>query len=92
MTRKIFTALSGSNNSGRGRFFYPRHGYGQISEAYHRGAREAGAEFHLSARVQSVEIENAASQGSIETVTAALARSMPTRCGRPFQLPFSPNA
>jgi protoporphyrinogen oxidase len=60
MTRKIFTALSGAGNSSRGRFFYPRRGYGQISEAYHRGAREAGAEIHLSARVQSVEIENAA--------------------------------
>jgi protoporphyrinogen oxidase len=60
MTRKIFNALSGAKNSGRGRFFYPRRGYGQISEAYHRGAREAGAEFHLSSRVQSVEIENAA--------------------------------
>jgi protoporphyrinogen oxidase len=60
MTRKIFAALSGAKNTTRGRFYYPRYGYGQISEAYHRGAREAGAEIHLSSRVQSVEIENAA--------------------------------
>jgi len=64
MTRKIFTALSGFNHSGRGRFFYPRHGYGQISDAYHRGAQEAGADIRLNARVQSVEIE----KGGVEIV------------------------
>lgn len=60
MTRKIFTALSGSKGGGKGRFFYPRHGYGQICDAYHRGAREAGADFRLGCRVRSVEIENTA--------------------------------
>ena len=60
MTRKIFTALSASKSDGRGRFFYPQHGYGQISEAYYRGARDAGADIRLSSRVQSVQIENAA--------------------------------
>jgi protoporphyrinogen oxidase len=58
MTRKIFTALSGAKNGGRGRFFYPRRGYGQISEAYGRGAQQAGAEVRLGARVQSVVTEN----------------------------------
>jgi protoporphyrinogen oxidase len=60
MTRKIFTALSGAKNGGGGRFFYPRRGYGQISEAYCRGARDAGAEIHVRSRVQSVEIEKGA--------------------------------
>jgi protoporphyrinogen oxidase len=60
MTRKIFTALSASKGDGRGRFFYPRQGYGQISEAYYRGAQDAGADIRLSARVQSVEIEGTA--------------------------------
>jgi protoporphyrinogen oxidase len=59
MTRKILTALSGSKNGGKGRFFYPRYGYGQICESYHRGARESGADFRLSCRVQSIEIGNA---------------------------------
>jgi protoporphyrinogen oxidase len=59
MTRKIFAALSGAKNGGRGRFFYPRQGYGQISEAYACAAREAGAELHLSSRVQFVEVRNA---------------------------------
>jgi protoporphyrinogen oxidase len=57
MTRKIFTALSGAKNGRGGRFFYPRRGYGQISEAYCRGARDAGAAIHVRSRVQSVEIE-----------------------------------
>ena len=60
MTRKIFRALSGAKNGGGGRFFYPRRGYGQISEAYFRGARDAGAEIHVRSRVQSVEIEKGA--------------------------------
>jgi protoporphyrinogen oxidase len=60
MTRKIFTALSGAKNSGGGRFLYPRSGYGQISEAYCRGARDAGAEIHVRSRVQSVEIQKGA--------------------------------
>jgi len=59
MTRKVFTALGVPKNGSRGRFFYPRHGYGQISEAYYSGARHAGADIYLGARVQSVEIENA---------------------------------
>jgi protoporphyrinogen oxidase len=58
MTRKIFSALSGAKNGRRGRFFYPRHGYGQISDAYYRSACAAGAEIHLRSRVRSVEIEN----------------------------------
>ena len=59
MTGKIFTALGSAKNRRRGRFFYPRHGYGQISEAYYRGARNAGADIRLNSRVQSVQIENA---------------------------------
>ena len=42
---------------GRGHFFYPQDGFGQISEAYYRAACEAGAQFYLNARVESVEIK-----------------------------------
>jgi protoporphyrinogen oxidase len=62
MTRKIFATISGSQANGRGRFFYNRKGYGQISEAYDRAAREAGAAVHLNSRVQAVEIENGAAR------------------------------
>jgi len=36
---------------GEGRFYYPRRGYGQLSEAYADAAREAGAEIRLGWRV-----------------------------------------
>jgi protoporphyrinogen oxidase len=57
MTRRIFAASSRPGTNNRGRFFYPRKGYGQISEAYCRAARDAGADVLLGARVQSVAIE-----------------------------------
>lgn len=56
MVRKILTAVPGLKPRGSGRFFYPRQGYGQISEAYRKAASDAGATFHLGARVQSVEM------------------------------------
>lgn len=65
MMRKIFTALSGSKSgSGKGRFYYPRRGYGQICEAYYRGAKDAGAEFCLGYRVQSIEMSDRGAQVS----------------------------
>jgi len=60
MLRKIFAALLGPNSNGRGRFFYPRYGYGQISEAYYHAACRAGADIHLGSRVQSLETEKGA--------------------------------
>jgi protoporphyrinogen oxidase len=55
MMRKVLSAVPGLKPKGSGRFFYPRRGYGQISEAYYRAALEAGGEVQLNARVQSVE-------------------------------------
>lgn len=56
MAQKILTAVPGLKPKGSGRFFYPRHGYGQISEALCQAACQAGAEVHLNSRVQSVEV------------------------------------
>ena len=56
MARKVLAAVPGLKPPGSGRFYYPRHGYGQISEAYYQAAQKAGAKFHLNASVQSVEI------------------------------------
>lgn len=58
MMKKALSAVPGLKPRGSGRFFYPRYGYGQISEAYYRGARDAGAQIHLNARVQSVETKD----------------------------------
>lgn len=40
---------------GGGRFFYPRRGYGQISEAYADAARDLGADIRLNHRVVGLE-------------------------------------
>jgi protoporphyrinogen oxidase len=57
MARKVLSAVPGFKPPGSGRFFYPRHGYGQICDAYHLAAQRAGAEIHLQASVKSVEVE-----------------------------------
>lgn len=56
MVRKVLSAVPGFKPPGSGRFFYPRRGFGQISEAYAEAAQTAGAVFHFSARVSSVEL------------------------------------
>ena len=56
MARKVLAAVPGLKPPGSGRFYYPRYGYGQISEAYYQAAQKAGAKFHLNASVRSVEI------------------------------------
>ncbi|HEX5418012.1 MAG TPA: FAD-dependent oxidoreductase [Chloroflexota bacterium] len=55
MTRKVLTAVPGLRPKQGGRFYYPRHGYGQISEAYYQAALRAGAEVRLNAPVRAVE-------------------------------------
>ncbi len=55
MARKIASQIPGLKPQGFGRFYYPRFGYGQISEAIAAAARTAGAEIRLNARVTGVE-------------------------------------
>lgn len=62
MARKALSALPGLKTQGSGRFFYPRQGYGQISEAYHRAAARSGAEVLLNARLESIETVEGAVQ------------------------------
>jgi protoporphyrinogen oxidase len=56
LARKVLAAVPGLKPPGSGRFYYPRNGYGQISEAYYKAAQKAGAKFHFNANVQSVKI------------------------------------
>lgn len=55
MVKKVLSALPGvPRQPGAGKFFYPRHGYGQISEALHRAAVSAGAVVQLHRQVTGV--------------------------------------
>jgi protoporphyrinogen oxidase len=53
--RKLANAVPGLKKPGAGRFFYPRRGYGQISERIAQEARNAGAEFIHGARVTGLD-------------------------------------
>jgi len=55
LVRKVLTAVPGLKPKGSGRFFYPRRGFGQISEAYAAAAQRLGAEFRYSTRVTGLE-------------------------------------
>jgi protoporphyrinogen oxidase len=56
MARKIVSAIPGLKPPGSGRFFYPRRGYGQISEAYASAASAAGATICTGVQVSRVEV------------------------------------
>lgn len=68
MIRKVLSAVPGFKPAGAGRFYYPKKGYGQISEAYACAAASKGATLCLRARVTGVNIDD----GSIDTVSADL--------------------
>ena len=57
MVRKVASALPLFKPAGHGTFFYPRGGYGQISEAYQRAAIAEGARVFLNASVHVIELE-----------------------------------
>ncbi len=56
MARKILSIVPGFKTPGAGRFFYPRKGYGQISEAIAAAARASGAEIKLNSSVRKIEL------------------------------------
>jgi protoporphyrinogen oxidase len=57
MLRRLLPGGTGSGAANtKGIFYYPREGYGQISQALHRAAEAAGAEVLLEARVDRVDL------------------------------------
>jgi len=54
LARKVLSQVPGFKPPGAGRFFYPRHGYGQISEAYANAATAAGADLRYDRRVTAI--------------------------------------
>lgn len=55
LLRKVLNAVPGFKKPGSGRFWYPRRGYGQLSDAMARAATLAGAELLLEHRVKLLE-------------------------------------
>jgi protoporphyrinogen oxidase len=64
---KMRHAIPGLRASGGGRFFYPRQGYGQISEAYRAAAERVGARVLLESPVQRIQHE----RGRVTCVTVS---------------------
>jgi protoporphyrinogen oxidase len=60
LARKVLSQVPGMKPPGAGRFYYPRRGYGQISEAYADAARKEGAELKLGWRVAGLEYTDTA--------------------------------
>jgi protoporphyrinogen oxidase len=56
MARKILSIVPGFKTQGAGRFFYPRKGYGQISEAIAAEAQNFGAQIKLGSAVRKIEL------------------------------------
>jgi protoporphyrinogen oxidase len=56
MVRKVMNAVPGFKKPGAGRFYYPRNGFGAISEAYYEAAAAAGARVMLGAQLTGIEL------------------------------------
>jgi protoporphyrinogen oxidase len=73
MAKKVVGLVPGLKKSGAGRFYYPRGGYGQISECIADRAVELGAEIRFSSSVRKIESGETKrvsfeSNGSVETI------------------------
>ena len=74
LMKKVLSAVPGFKPPNAGRFYYPRKGYGQITEAYAEAAEAAGAEILLGARVTRLERSVSPAEGwtvSVETETGS---------------------
>lgn len=55
LIKKVLSAVPGFKPKGSGRFFYPRRGFGQISEAYADAAKKLGADFMMGWKVTRMD-------------------------------------
>lgn len=55
MVRKVLNAVPGLKKKGAGRFYYPRNGFGAISEGYRQAAEKCGARFLFQSSVAGIE-------------------------------------
>ncbi len=78
MVKRLIPGAGGKGARGRkGIFYYPRHGYGQISEALRSAAERAGARLRLGTTASRIDLGtpgehrlSTTSQGATETVTS----------------------
>ena len=63
LIRKVVSGLPGIRSEGTGRVFFPRRGYGQITEAYAAAAQKIGAELLLETRVTSLQLKQDGNSG-----------------------------
>ncbi len=56
MIKKVLRAVPGFDKSGRGRFFYPRLGFGQISDAFLTRARQSGVDLRFDTTAAAIEV------------------------------------
>jgi len=69
MVKRVLSAVPGMpRRPGAGRFYYPRKGYGQISDALHQSAVAAGATVHLNTTITGVVAE----RGHVRQVEASM--------------------
>ena len=54
MARKVFASLPGNRPPLSGKFYYPRHGFGQISNALLESAQSAGVSVMLNSQIKSI--------------------------------------
>jgi protoporphyrinogen oxidase len=77
MIKRVLGAVPGMpKRPGAGRFFYPRLGYGQISDALHRAAASSGATVTLDANVTRVLVTGGRVNG-VEVEAAGTTRVLP---------------
>ncbi len=78
MARKILNAVPGMRKKGSGRFFYPRRGFGAISEAYASAAAASGASLQLETGVAGIELAGGRLR-AVHTTGAAGSRRLEVR-------------
>lgn len=81
MVQKAFALVPGWKAEGAGRFFYPRQGYGQISEALGQEVKRLGGKILLSTRVHEICVQ--AARSSVSVVPGKIGESEPSRPGLP---------
>ncbi len=75
MARKVLSIVPGFKTKGAGRFYYPKNGFGQISEAIAAEAQSLGAKINLNSSVKKIEagakhLVTYETNGKLETLEA----------------------